>query len=361
MADEGKRPDPADPADSVTEAGPGSDDARRRPARVWPADDQGIADWTDVYFRRTKEAVSRFGDCQVTYALFMRRPVVSAPRVALDWLQSVAKRRGFEVEIDQGQQALHVAFEGVLDADVGAADVRGVLREDRVADERLAPVGVVEGGQARGVAGKVDGIEAPPVHLEGVAVDERLHLARLPAEVAVVLEELDEFDAGLLGHSPLPELLALEPLFLEQALLVARDEGGVGLVDVDRRTGLGLDCAREPGVVGVPVSEEDPVDVREVVAEIREPGRQLFAHVGERDAGVDEDEFVGVAAPGGAVEHVDVVESLENGVREPDPLHTERCSPDGKNPSDSGRGAQATSHVRRDTNFNQFEHIIFHE
>jgi nicotinate phosphoribosyltransferase len=36
----------------------------------------------------------------VTYAVFLRRPVVSAPRLALDWLQAVAKARGTEFEID---------------------------------------------------------------------------------------------------------------------------------------------------------------------------------------------------------------------------------------------------------------------
>jgi nicotinate phosphoribosyltransferase len=66
----------------------------------WPSDEADIAAWTDVYFRRTKDAVGHFGDCRVTYALFMRRPVVSAPRLAVDWLRSVARQRGFEVEID---------------------------------------------------------------------------------------------------------------------------------------------------------------------------------------------------------------------------------------------------------------------
>ena len=36
--------------------------------------------WTDKYFTRTRETVGRFGDCTATYAIFMRRPVVSAPR-----------------------------------------------------------------------------------------------------------------------------------------------------------------------------------------------------------------------------------------------------------------------------------------
>lgn len=56
--------------------------------------------WTDVYFKRTREIVSRFGDKTVTYAVFMRRPVVSAPRLAIEWLQSVARERGTAVDIE---------------------------------------------------------------------------------------------------------------------------------------------------------------------------------------------------------------------------------------------------------------------
>lgn len=59
-----------------------------------------LAAWSDKYFLRTKETVGRFGDRRVTYAVFMRRPVVSAPRLAIDWLTSVMESRGAEVEID---------------------------------------------------------------------------------------------------------------------------------------------------------------------------------------------------------------------------------------------------------------------
>jgi nicotinate phosphoribosyltransferase len=59
-----------------------------------------IADWTDQYFLKTKATVARFGDVTVTYAVFMRRPVVSAPRLALDWLQDVARQRGTEFKVD---------------------------------------------------------------------------------------------------------------------------------------------------------------------------------------------------------------------------------------------------------------------
>lgn len=49
---------------------------------------------TDAYFSRTREVVERFGDVAVTYALFLRRPVISAPRPMLDWLDRVAAARG---------------------------------------------------------------------------------------------------------------------------------------------------------------------------------------------------------------------------------------------------------------------------
>ena len=59
----------------------------------WPAKDNEIAGWTDKYFVLTKEIVKNFGDAQVTYAVFMRRPVISAPMLAVEWLESIARRR----------------------------------------------------------------------------------------------------------------------------------------------------------------------------------------------------------------------------------------------------------------------------
>ncbi|PIW27127.1 MAG: nicotinate phosphoribosyltransferase [Rhodospirillales bacterium CG15_BIG_FIL_POST_REV_8_21_14_020_66_15] len=60
----------------------------------------GIARWADHYFLRTKQAVRHFGDTQVTYALFMRRPVVFAPRIALDWLTQAARARATEFKVE---------------------------------------------------------------------------------------------------------------------------------------------------------------------------------------------------------------------------------------------------------------------
>jgi nicotinate phosphoribosyltransferase len=62
------------------------------------ADD--IAARTDTYFSRTKQIVARFGDKRVTYAVFLRRPVVSAPRLLIEWLHGVAAARGTKFDID---------------------------------------------------------------------------------------------------------------------------------------------------------------------------------------------------------------------------------------------------------------------
>ncbi len=59
-----------------------------------------IAARTDSYFNRTRRIVARFGDKRVTYAVFMRRPVVSAPRLMVDWLETVARMRRTTLEIE---------------------------------------------------------------------------------------------------------------------------------------------------------------------------------------------------------------------------------------------------------------------
>ncbi len=65
----------------------------------WPRDGE-VSRWTDTYLNRTRKAVASFGDCQVTYAVFMRRPVVSAPRLMTDWLLAIARTRGVTIGID---------------------------------------------------------------------------------------------------------------------------------------------------------------------------------------------------------------------------------------------------------------------
>ncbi len=67
--------------------------------------DADIAARTDVYFNRTKAIVSRFGDRHVTYALFLRRPVIAAPRLMLDWLGRAAAARNtrFDIELTHAE------------------------------------------------------------------------------------------------------------------------------------------------------------------------------------------------------------------------------------------------------------------
>ncbi|MFN4281136.1 MAG: nicotinate phosphoribosyltransferase [Alphaproteobacteria bacterium] len=55
---------------------------------------------TDKYFVRTRRVAERYGDKRVTYALFMRRPVTFAPKIALGWLAGVAKARGALIQVE---------------------------------------------------------------------------------------------------------------------------------------------------------------------------------------------------------------------------------------------------------------------
>ncbi len=59
-----------------------------------------IAARTDSYFSRTKRIVAKFGDKQVVYAVFLRRPVICAPRLMLEWLTAAADERGTRFGID---------------------------------------------------------------------------------------------------------------------------------------------------------------------------------------------------------------------------------------------------------------------
>jgi nicotinate phosphoribosyltransferase len=60
--------------------------------------------FTDKYFLKTREVVGRYGDIDATYAVFMRRPVVFTPRLAVDWLQEMAAARGSRFTIDSAYQ-----------------------------------------------------------------------------------------------------------------------------------------------------------------------------------------------------------------------------------------------------------------
>jgi len=66
-----------------------------------PADEAALAAHTDSYFLKTKAIVERFGDRTATYAVFMRRPVISTPRLAIEFLEHMAAARGtgFDIEL----------------------------------------------------------------------------------------------------------------------------------------------------------------------------------------------------------------------------------------------------------------------
>jgi len=62
--------------------------------------ERDIAQRTDTYFRKTKAVVERYGDKRVTYAIFMRRPVIFCPRLAVEWIEKVAAARGTRFDIE---------------------------------------------------------------------------------------------------------------------------------------------------------------------------------------------------------------------------------------------------------------------
>jgi nicotinate phosphoribosyltransferase len=71
------------------------------------ADPAGLAAQTDSYFLRSKAIVGHFGDREATYAAFLRRPVISAPRFALEFLKGMAAERGvnFNIELSHPEGA----------------------------------------------------------------------------------------------------------------------------------------------------------------------------------------------------------------------------------------------------------------
>lgn len=71
-----------------------------REAAAEPAVELLVESHTDAYFRRTREAVSRYGDTKVTYAIFMRRPVIFCPRLMVEWLEQVAAARSVHFDIE---------------------------------------------------------------------------------------------------------------------------------------------------------------------------------------------------------------------------------------------------------------------
>ena len=80
------------------------------------ADQPSLAAQTDSYFLKTKAIVERFGDRPATYAVFLRRPVVSTPRLAIEFLENAAAERGthFEIELNHPEGSLVGAGQPIL-------------------------------------------------------------------------------------------------------------------------------------------------------------------------------------------------------------------------------------------------------
>ncbi len=75
-----------------------------------------LAAQTDSYFLKTKAIVERFGDRPATYAVFLRRPVVSTPRLAIEFLENAAAERAthFEIELNHPEGSLVGAGQPIL-------------------------------------------------------------------------------------------------------------------------------------------------------------------------------------------------------------------------------------------------------
>src|SRR6516164_9561486 len=75
-----------------------------------------LAAQTDSYFLKTQAIVGHFGDRPATYAVFMRRPVICAPRFAVEFLETVAAERGetFGIELSHPEGAWVGAGDPIL-------------------------------------------------------------------------------------------------------------------------------------------------------------------------------------------------------------------------------------------------------
>jgi len=75
-----------------------------------------ISSRTDTYFKRTRKIVRQHGDLRVTYAVFMRRPVIFCPRLAIEWISGAAQERGttFDIQPQFDEGAIVGAGETLL-------------------------------------------------------------------------------------------------------------------------------------------------------------------------------------------------------------------------------------------------------
>ncbi len=63
-------------------------------------DNDDIKNYTDKYFTKTRQIIEKYGDVKVKYAVFMRRPVIFAPKIAVSWLEEIAKARKIKIDIN---------------------------------------------------------------------------------------------------------------------------------------------------------------------------------------------------------------------------------------------------------------------
>src|SRR5947208_3696166 len=106
--------------------------------RVGVDDTTAIAAQTDSYFLKSKAIVGHFGDRLVTYAVFMRRPVISAPRFAGAFLESMAAGRGesIEIELDHPEGSWVGAGEPILHV---TGSLRHLVDLETVLLQKLGP------------------------------------------------------------------------------------------------------------------------------------------------------------------------------------------------------------------------------
>ena len=57
-----------------------------------------INNYTDNYFLKTKKIIQKYGDINVTYAIFIRRPGIIALKLAINWIKQIYKDRGIKVK-----------------------------------------------------------------------------------------------------------------------------------------------------------------------------------------------------------------------------------------------------------------------
>src|SRR5689334_18308355 len=97
-----------------------------------------LAAQTDSYFLKTKAIVGHFGDRTAVYAVFMRRPVICAPRFAIEFLEQMAAERGqkFDIEISHPEGAWVGAGDPILH--VGGS-LHGLVDLETLLLQKLGP------------------------------------------------------------------------------------------------------------------------------------------------------------------------------------------------------------------------------